>query len=145
MQWWWLSSRLCGEERKERRGGRESVREEERCSQVSRSLQYATPKRETRLRTMHACSGIVGCRCREGAMSILLTEATRFRAFAQVSDVRGRCRQASWSEDDLLISGRCLRASPQPLAAGFVVRAYAAGHSVNRMGALCGAMCGVSV
>ena len=29
--------------------------------------------------TMHACSGIVGCQCREGAMSILLTGATRFR------------------------------------------------------------------
>ena len=43
MQWWWSSSHLCGG------GGKVGRGREGGSSQVSRSLQYATPKRETRL------------------------------------------------------------------------------------------------
>ena len=75
-QWWWSSSHLCGGRGKEGpEGGRErkSVREEKR---EQPGLQIATirdTKEGNASDTMHAFSGIVGCQCREGAMSILLT------------------------------------------------------------------------
>ena len=80
MQWWWSSSHLCGGGGKVgMEGGRGSLfvwRREQP------GLQIATirdTKEGNASDTMHACSGIVGCQCREGAMSILLTGATRFR------------------------------------------------------------------
>ena len=73
-QWWWLSSQLCGGRAKEgAEGGRGSLSVRRR---EQPGLQITT-KRDTKegnaSDTMHAFSGIVGCHCREGAMSILLT------------------------------------------------------------------------
>ena len=50
---------------------------------------------------------------------------SRFRLCAKVERAK-TLSQSSWYEDDVLILGRSFRPSPLPLAAGFVVRAYAA-------------------
>ena len=109
MQWWWLSSRLSGGGGKEgAEGGRGSLSVRRR---EQPGLQIATirdTKEGNASDTMHAFSGIVGCQCREGAMSILLTGPPG--------------------------SG----ASSQPLVARFVERAYAAGPFSSHTRAMCG-------
>ena len=132
MQWWWLSSHLCGGGGKVgTEGGRGSLSVRRR-EQPGLRIATIRDTKEGNADTMHArvlrdCGMPMSRRSHVDT----LDGDYQVEAFAQVSD--------------LLMSGRCLRASPQALAAGFVVRAYAAGHSVPRMGALCGAMCGVSV
>ena len=89
-----------------------------------------TTKRDTRegnaSDTMHAFSGIVGCQCGEGSHVDTLDGATRFRLLRNCRTYEGAIvRQVG--PKMICFSRRCLRASSQPLAAGFVERAYAAG------------------
>ena len=110
----WWSSRLYGGEGKEgAEGGRGSLSVRRR---EQPGLQIATIRDTNEGNAsdiMHAFSGIVGCQCRRGAMSIPVVLLTgQPSSGAQLSDVRGRFRQSRWSEDGLPISGRSLRASP---------------------------------
>ena len=113
---------VAGEERNERSegegvclldGGSARGRERE-SSQGLRSLQYTAPKRETHLTPCTRASRLRDASvqkesCRHQWHS---RRDYKVQAFAHLSDVRGRFRQSSWSEDDLLISGRSLRPSP---------------------------------
>ena len=108
-QWLRSSSRLYGGGGKEAaEGGRGSLSVRRRQQP---GLQIATIRDTNEGNasdTMHACSRIVGCQCRQGAMSIpvVLLTGLQGSVSAHLSNVRGRFRQSSWSEDDLLISGR---------------------------------------
>ena len=95
MQWWSSSSHLCGGGGKVgTEGGRGSLSVRRR---EQPGLQIATirdTKEGNASDTVHTCSGIVGCQCREGAMSILLTGATGLGFCASV----GRTRTLSSGE-----------------------------------------------
>ena len=137
---------VAEEERKQRREGEGvsldggSVRGGEGGGSSLRSRSQQCTCEGNAFDTMHAWSGIVGCHCREGGMStpVPLLMGLPGSFFAQLSNVRGPFRQSSWHEDDVLISGRSLRPSLQPLAGGFVVRAYAAEPFSSHTRAMCG-------
>ena len=105
-----------------RRKGRSGGREKESVCEIGGSgrgregeqprLEIAAihaPKRETRLTPCTRASRLRDASVQKESSSApvaLLTGLPRFRLFAHLSGVRGRFRQSSWSEDDLLISGR---------------------------------------